>query len=70
MMKNTKLAGRFAILSIPPASARRISGYRMEIRAIHGVSLDKVVTRCLKGSKVTVGKNTFYPWDFSFISAV
>ncbi len=54
------------LLSIPPASVSRLSGYRASVTMREGVPLSDVITKCSKGAKVKIGNNiTFYPWQFS-----
>ena len=66
-MLDTKLAGSMALLSVPPASVRRLGGYRAEVGVAHGVTLRQVVTKVLPGAKVQVNpKISFYPWNFKF----
>lgn len=66
-MVDTEMAGTLALLSIPPASIKRLGGYRAEVNLAHKVSLSEVQTKCVKGAKVQVNpKISFYPWNFKF----
>ena len=68
IMKTTSLTGDMALLSVPPSSVKRLAGYRATLNAIKRVEINAVITKCLKGAKVTTGnKDTFYPWDFKFV---
>lgn len=66
-MVDTEMAGTLALLSIPPASIKRLGGYRAEVSLAHKVSLSQAHTKCVKGAKVQVSpKISFYPWNFKF----
>lgn len=59
--------GRMVILSVPPASVRRLAGYKAETRVSAGLSLNEAVTFVRVGPKVTTkNKEIFFPWDFAY----
>lgn len=61
------LEGRMAILNIPPASVRRLAGYKAELKVGTGLNLDQAVTKVEVGPKVkTKSGDAFYPWDFGY----
>lgn len=64
-MTDGPLVGKLVLLSIPPASVKRLGGYRGEVAMVHGRQLSQVVTKVLPGAKVQVNpKISFYPWNF------
>lgn len=66
-MIGTSLDGQLALLSVPPASVKRLGGYRAEVRLSHGLLLNQVITVCKKAPLVKISpKVSFYPWNFSF----
>jgi hypothetical protein len=68
LMHSTSLEGEMALLSVPPASTGRLSGFRTQQNLLRKVELDKVITRVKTGAKITTkSKDTFYPWDFKFV---
>lgn len=55
---------KLVLLSVAPASIKRLGGYRAELQ-ITGQKLDETVTRVFPGAKVQVNpKISFYPWNF------
>ena len=59
--------GRIVLLSVAPASVKRLGGYRAELK-LTGKSLGKVVTRIFPGDKVQINpKISFYPWNFELV---
>lgn len=68
-MEDTSLAGGLALLSIPPVSVSRLAGFRRQMIALHNCELDKILVKFSKGDKITTkAKDTFYPWQFTFVS--
>lgn len=59
---------KLCMLSIPPASIARLSGYREELAMFHdGKTLAQVVTRCYAGENIKLdGGINFRPWEFEF----
>lgn len=57
--------GKVCLLNVAPASVSRLAGYRLEVKAYGGMSA--VITRCVAGDIVSVGKTTFYPWNFEYV---
>lgn len=65
----TSLDGQLALLSVPPASVKRLGGYRAETRLSKGAKLNEVITKCTKAPLVKISaKVSFYPWNFKFVS--
>ena len=62
--------GALVLLSIPPTSIPRFSGYLATLQARHGVTPDKCITTCCLGEKVTKVRHPFHPWAFSYHSNV
>lgn len=55
---------KLVLLSVAPASIKRLGGYRAELQ-ITGHKLNETVTRVFPGAKVQVNpKISFYPWNF------
>jgi hypothetical protein len=57
--------GALVMLSIPPTSINRFSGYVATIMGRYQQDITQVVTRCELGEKVTRVKYPFHPWAFS-----
>lgn len=57
--------GKVVLLNVAPASVARLAGYRLEVKPRGGMA--RVITRCIAGDMVTVGKTTFYPWNFEYV---
>lgn len=55
--------GAIAMLSIPPASIQRISGYLFQLTKMKGLLPSEVVTTFVVGNKVKKGNNSFFPWN-------
>jgi len=64
-IKDGQFDGEFVLLSIPPSSLKRFSGYVVKVQHKYGVNPDKVVTMVSVGKKITKGKNSWCPWKFS-----
>ena len=60
--------GSLVLLSIPPTSITKFSGYIATVRGRHQSRLDQCVTRVSLGEKVTKVKHPFHPWAFQFLS--
>lgn len=58
------------LLNVPPASASRLGGYRMEVTQFMGKPLSGVVTVCKAGDLVKMQNDSFYPWNFEYHSDV
>lgn len=55
---------KLVLLSVAPASIKRLGGYRAELQ-ITGQKLDETVTRVFAGAKIQISpKISFYPWNF------
>ncbi len=68
-MMDTSLAGGLALLNIPPVSVSKMAGFRRQMLALKNLELDKMVIKFSKGDKIkTKGGETFYPWNFTFVS--
>jgi len=57
--------GALVMLSIPPTSISRFSGYVATVMGRYQQDITQVVTRCELGEKVTKGRYPFHPWSFS-----
>lgn len=57
--------GEFVLLSIPPSSLKRFSGYTVKVMHKFGVNPDKVVTDVSVGKKIVKGKISWCPWKFT-----
>lgn len=58
--------GTLVLLSIPPTSITKFSGYAATVAGRHNRDLTSVVTHITLGDKVTKVKYPFHPWAFSF----
>lgn len=58
------LDGEYVLLSIPPASITRLSGF-LAIQQQIGLKPSQFVTRVSRGPKIKAGGAVFYPWAFS-----
>lgn len=52
------------MLSIPPASVQRFSGFIYQQRMMKKQKQHEFVTECLVGKKVKKDSNSFFPWNF------
>jgi hypothetical protein len=57
--------GTLVLLSIPPTSINKFSGYLATVKGRHGLDLKSAITRCHLGEQVTKVKHPFHPWAFS-----
>jgi len=57
--------GALVMLSIPPTSINRFSGYVATVIGRYQQEITQVVTRCELGEKVTKVRYPFHPWSFS-----
>jgi hypothetical protein len=64
------LSNKITLLSVPPASIKRLAGLKAEIKYIHKTSLKKVITKVSVGKSIKVGSKSFNPWQFDFDSKV
>lgn len=55
------------MLSVPPASRNKLSGYFYTNRMKKRGSADSYVTECFVGKKVTSTDHDFYPWKFKYV---
>lgn len=60
--------GLLAMLSIPPASLQRISGYIMQLTQMRKLHPSAAVTTFQVGTKVKRNANAFFPWTAKFHS--
>ena len=60
--------GTLVLLSIPPTSINKFSGYLASISGRYNKRIAEVVTRVHLGDKVTKVKYPFHPWGFSYYS--
>lgn len=65
-----EFANRLVLLSVPPASTKRLAGVKQELKFIHKLALDKSVIKVSVGKKVKVGSTSFNPWNFDFVRAL
>lgn len=60
-----ELNGQLVLLSVPPASVKRLAGYRAQLKVVYRQKPQQVITRCMKAPLVKITpKISFYPWDF------
>lgn len=59
--------GEMVMLSIPPASRNKLSGYFYKNRMRGYGSADSYITECECGKKVTSTDHDFYPWKFNYV---
>lgn len=61
----TDLDGEYVMCNVAPASVTRLAGYikRLQIKRL---APQDVLTRLVPGSKVSMGRNSFHPWDFKY----
>jgi len=52
------------MLSIPPASVQKFSGFVAQQQMMKRQKPNEYVTRCIVGKKVKNGNNSFFPWSF------
>lgn len=52
------------LLSIPPASVQKFSGFIAQQQLMKGKLPNQFITKCMVGKKVKTGNNTFFPWTF------
>jgi hypothetical protein len=69
-LKSTAFTDRLCMLSIPPASIKRLSGYRQELKYVNGTAFTKCITKVSVGKKIKYGTTTFNPWQFDFDSLI
>lgn len=62
--------GEFVLLSIPPSSLKRFSGYGVKVMHKFGVSPNKVVTQVSVGKKIVKDKKSWSPWKFTVLGLV
>ena len=62
--------GQLVLLSVPPASIKRMAGYRAELKVMKRTTPQQVVTRCEVGKKVKKDNKSFTPWQFRFVRKV
>ena len=65
IVSNDQHNGELVLLSIPPNSINRFSGYIATVQGRHGKSIKKVITHCYLGDRVTKGEYPFNPWAFA-----
>ena len=58
--------GTIVLLSVPPTSITKFSGYAATVAGRHKRNLSAVITHVTLGDKVTKVKYPFHPWAFSF----
>ena len=58
--------GNMALLSVPPTSKTKLSGYIAQNRMRRGLMPNQYVTTCEVGDKVKNVTFPFYPWKFIF----
>lgn len=66
MVTNDEDNGTLVLLSIPPTSITKFSGYLATVAGRHGRQVASVVTHVKLGDKVTKVKYPFHPWAFAF----
>lgn len=52
------------LLSIPPASVQKFSGFIAQQQLMKGKLPNQFITKCMVGKKVKTGNNSFFPWTF------
>lgn len=52
------------MLSIPPASVQKFSGFLAQQKMMKGAKPNEFITKCVVGKKVKKDKNSFFPWAF------
>lgn len=62
--------GTLVLLSIPPTSITKLSGYMATVKGRHGKKVQEVVTHITLGEKVTKTQYPFHPWAFTYHSDV
>lgn len=67
MVTNDEDNGTLVLLSVPPTSINKFSGYTATVRGRHHRKVGSVITKCHLGEKVTKVKHPFHPWAFSFV---
>lgn len=55
---------QMAMLSIPPASVQRFSGFIYQNHMMKKLAQHEFVTECIVGKKVKKDSNSFFPWNF------
>lgn len=56
--------GMMVMLSIPPASVQKFSGFVAQQQFMKKQLPNQYVTKCVVGAKVKNGSNSFFPWSF------
>lgn len=64
MCGDNELAGQLAVLSIPPQSTTRFSGYLAQVVRLKRKTPQEVVTTVYRGRKVTGTRFPWFPWAF------
>lgn len=54
------------MLSIPPASVQKFSGFLAQQKMMKGAKPNEFITKCVVGKKVKKDKNSFFPWGFRY----
>lgn len=62
--------GMMVMLSIPPASVQRFSGFIYQQRMMKRLKQNQFVTECIVGKKVKKDSNSFFPWAFKNAGAI
>jgi len=58
--------GELVLLSIPPTSVNKFSGYLATVQGRYAKRVKNVITRCHLGDRVTKVKYPFHPWAFTY----
>ena len=66
LVTNDEDNGSIVLLSIPPTSITKFSGYAATVAGRYNRDLSTVITHITLGDKVTKVKYPFHPWAFSF----
>jgi hypothetical protein len=66
LVSNDEDNGELVLLSIPPTSIAKFSGYLATVAGRHHRQVNEVITHVTLGDKVTKVKYPFHPWAFSY----
>jgi len=65
-----ELDGNIVNLQISPASKGKYGGYIHTQKWVKQLGPDEYLTKVSRGKKITSGRFDYYPWKFSFLSAL
>ena len=66
LVTNDEDNGCIVLLSVPPTSIAKFSGYIATVRGRHNKNVKAVITRVYLGELVTKVKHPFHPWAFAY----